>query len=495
MAVKFEQLDRMFHPRRVAVLGVSGEGVGFGRTIVNSLISIGFEGKIYPVNPKGGSVFGIPLLPSVEAIPEDIDFAIIAVPAPAVPDALEACRKKGAAGAEVLSSGFEEAGTEKGEELNRRLKEVIDRGIRVLGPNCFGIYCPRSGLTMLPGPDFSRETGPVALLSQSGGLSADFISLGKWRGFAFSKAVSFGNGCDLRETEMLQYLRRDPDTGIICMYMEGVLDGREFFRTLRETALEKPVIILKGGLSESGSRAVQSHTASLGGSQRIWRAALAQCNVVQVETLTEMADAALAFSKLPHRVYGGAALVGGGGAIGVHGADMAEKAGLATPALPADLRKEIEAVLPQPGSSAANPIDIANPFTGPDVIKKAIVLASRDPAIDLHLLTQLVYHYNSLLGLLGAGSIKDIVPWRALCRACSEAVAETGKPVVLALPNNKQELAALEIEELIREARQGFLDAGIPVYAEVRDALSAVSALSRYAARREAIRASMEEAS
>jgi acyl-CoA synthetase (NDP forming) len=188
----------MFAPASVAIVGVSSEGFGFGRGIFISHLAIGYEGKLYPVNKRGGSIEGMTIYPSVEAIPDNIDFAIIAVPAHLVSSALEACRKKGAVGAEILSSGFREIGTSEGIALEEELQIIARRGIRVLGPNCFGIYCPKSGLTMLPGPDLSREPGGVALLSQSGGLSVDFGYTGKWRGIRFSKVVSFGNGCDLR---------------------------------------------------------------------------------------------------------------------------------------------------------------------------------------------------------------------------------------------------------------------------------------------------------
>ena len=152
---EFATLDRIFEPRGIAVVGVSAEGFGFGRGIFLSLMAIGYEGKLYPVNKRGGSIGGLDIYPSIEAIPDKIDFAIISVPAQFVPSALEACRVKGALGAEILSSGFSETGTPEGIALEEELRTVAGRGIRVIGPNCFGIYCPKSGLTMLPGPDLS----------------------------------------------------------------------------------------------------------------------------------------------------------------------------------------------------------------------------------------------------------------------------------------------------------------------------------------------------
>ncbi len=493
MVNKFENFDRIFNPASVAVVGVGTQGFGFGRGILLSLLAIGYSGKLYPVNPRGGTISGLKIYRTIEEIPGKIDFAIIAVPARFVPEALASCLKKGAAGAEILSSGFKEAGTPEGMALNNQILEIAAKGIRVIGPNCFGIYCPRSGLTMLPGPELSREPGPVAFLSQSGGLSIDFAYMGKWRGIRFSKMVSFGNGCDLRETEMLEYLRQDPETRVICLYIEGVQDGRSFFEVLSRTALEKPVVIMKGGLSDSGGRAVASHTASMGGSSKIWKSALRQCNVVQVKNLPEMADAALAFAMLPLKEYQGLTAIGGGGALGVNTADMAEALGLKIPLLRNDLQEKIREILPQPGSSPANPIDIANPHVGPDILKETMIQASKDDNIQIHLMIQLLHAYKALAYALEKKSVREVVPVSELVAACRQAVQTGGKPVVMVLPNYQQDRDALDIEEVIREVREQCLAAGIPVFDQVQNALTAISRLALYVRRKNAIKASFQD--
>ena len=297
--------EKIFHPKRIAILGVSLEGTSFnfGNALLLALQAMGFEGEIFPVNPRGGTFAGLNILKKVEDIPGEIDFAIIAVAARMVPESLEACRKKGAAGAEIISSGFSELGTPEGISLEQEIRKIALRGIRVIGPNCFGIYCPKSGLTFIPNPDLSRESGPVAFLSQSGGMSSDFASTGEWMGIRFSKVVSFGNGADLREIELLQYLGEDPDTRVISMYVEGIKDGESFFQTIKSVAKKKPVIVYKGGLSEAGQRAVVSHTASMGGSRIIWPAILRQVHAIHVHDMQEMAQASLAFSFLPARIF------------------------------------------------------------------------------------------------------------------------------------------------------------------------------------------------
>ena len=311
------QLQRIFHPKRLAVIGVSAGSLGFGSRTIETLLHFGYQGEICPVNPKGGTISGLKIYKTIEEIPGDLDLAIIAVPAPLVPKALEACRRKGVIGAEILSAGFKELGTPEGRALEEEIKKISRQGIRVVGPNCFGIYCPAGGLTILPGLDFPRESGPVAFLAQSGGMAGEFVMNCSSLGLTFSKVVSFGNGVDLRETELLQYLGDDPETRVICLYMEGVEDGRAFFKVLKEVTAKKPVIIYKGGLSQAGSRAVVSHTASLGGSRQIWESMMRQANAVQVNNSWEMAQAALAFVQLPERPVRGVAVVGGGGALGV----------------------------------------------------------------------------------------------------------------------------------------------------------------------------------
>jgi acyl-CoA synthetase (NDP forming) len=477
--------ERIFHPKRLAIVGVSSDSrsIGFGNGMLVACRAMGFAGEILPVNPKGGTFAGQEISRSLDDIPGDIDFAVIAVPAEAVPDALEACRRKGAAGAEVVTAGFAELGTPEGIALEGRVKEIAARGIRVVGPNCFGIYCPRSGLTLLPGPDLARESGPVAFLSQSGGMSIDFAHMGKWMGIRFSKVVSFGNGADLREAELLAYLSGDPETGVIAMYVEGVADGDAFFAAAREAARRKPLVVYKGGLSEAGRRAVVGHTASMGGSRAIWEGVLRQLNAVQVQDLAEMAQTCLAFSLLPPRSYRGISVIGGGGALGVAAGDAAEARGIAVPLLPPDLQRRIHAVLPRPGSSPGNPIDVANPFFPPEGLRQVLRLAAEDERVELQVVTSLLYHYKSQASALGL-SLAEVAPLRELAEAAGDAVHHTGKPVVVVLPGLKRGLDDLDVHEVLARARQAFLDRGIPVFDEISDALRAVGHLNTYYGRR-----------
>jgi len=473
--------ERIFHPEKIAIIGVSAEegNTGFGRGIFDAIKTIGFAGEIFLVNPKGGKIGDYVIHKQVGNIPEKLDFAIIAVAARLVPEVLEACLEKGAAGAEIISSGFSELGTTEGKDLEKKIQEIAARGIRVIGPNCFGIYCPKSGLTLLPGPDLSRQSGPVAFLSQSGGMSIDFAHTGKWMGIRFSKVISFGNGADLRETELLHYLASDPETRVIAMYIEGIKNGDAFFRAIKEAARIKPVVIYKGGLSLAGQRAVVSHTASLGGSRTIWQSILNQVNACQVQDMTEMAQSCLAFSLLPAKEFRKISVIGGGGALGVTACDTAENFGIEIPPLSAALQAKIEAFLPQPGSSAKNPIDVANPYVRPRALQEVLRLAAQDEQIELQIIIPLLYHYKPLAEARGK-SVAEITPYKELAFAIHDIVKETGKPVIAVMPNPKKGADDLDILEMLALARKEFLERGIPVFDEISDAVRALGNVNTY---------------
>lgn len=479
----YSSLKRMFEPSGIAIVGVSADGMGFGKGILLALQHMGYAGGLYPVNPKGGTVAGLTIYESVSAIPHDFDLGILAVPAPAVPEAVEQCLRKGAAGVEILSAGFRETGTPAGIELEEKLRTLAEGGIRVVGPNCFGIYNPRTGLTLLPGPELSREPGPVAFISQSGGMTVDFAHVGKWRGIRFSTMVSFGNGADLRETELLDYFLHDSETGVIAMYIEGLNDGRRFFSTLKKVTARKPVIICKGGMSESGMRAAMSHTASIAGTSEVWKSVIRQCNAVLAADLNDISNFSLAFSMLPRAPYRGISLIGGGGAIGVAAADMAAEYGMRIPELGPDIQREIHPLLPQPGSSAKNPVDVANPYVSPENLNRILVASARSKDVDIQIVVQLLYHFKALSINLPGRTVMDITPLAGFAGAFSSAVAESGKPVVVVLPEYKQEIEALDIAELIRTARKLYTERGIPVFTDVRDAIRSISVVSGYEAR------------
>ena len=310
-------------------------------------------------------------------------------------------------------------------------------------------------------------------------LASWTVIVGKWLGLRFSKVVSFGNGADLREAELLRYLAGDPETGVIAMYVEGVADGAAFFDAIREAGRRKPVVVLKGGLSEAGGRAVVGHTASMGGSRAIWSGVLRQVNAAQVADLEELAQACLAFSLLPPRAFRGISCVGGGGALGAAAGDAAEALGIAVPAFPDALRRQIEALLPRPGSSAVNPIDVANPFVPPAVLGPVLRLAATDDRVELQVLISLLYHYKSQARAMGV-PVAGITPFAELAETVAGVTADTGKPVVLVLPDLKRGSDDRDVSGMMAEARQAFVAQGIPVFGEIGEALRAVGHVNTY---------------
>src|SRR4030042_1494803 len=278
---------QFFHPKSIAVIGVSADENAFGTRYLMGLINFGFKGKLYPVNPRGGSLLGLTVYPGMGDIPDGVDLAVISVPGRAVPGILESCLRKGTKAAIVLSAGFSETG-EEGKKLEGEINRIIARGIRVIGPNCFGIYCPRGGLTVLPGKDFPKESGPVGLVAQSGQFTEMIVLASRGLGVRFSEAISYGNACDLNETDFIELLADDPETKVIACYIEGGRGGRRFLEVVRKALRVKPVLIWKAGLTSTGRKAATSHTGSLAGSETVWNTFFTQSGAIRVGTMGDL---------------------------------------------------------------------------------------------------------------------------------------------------------------------------------------------------------------
>jgi acyl-CoA synthetase (NDP forming) len=352
-------IDYIFHPRSVAVVGPSPQfGFGaMGTSFVLAIQYMGFEGGLYPVNPKYENILGLKCYPSLLDIPGPVDHVIFSIPVRAVLDVVDDCVAKGVKSMHFFTAGFAETGEEEGAELER---EVVQRacqgGVRVIGPNCIGIYCPAAKISF--GPGTPRTPGPVAFMSQSGGNAADMLTTAAPRGIRFSKVISYGNAADLNESDFLEYLTADPDTEIIAAYIEGVKDGRRFFRAMRRASARKPLIVLKGGRTESGTRAVFSHTASLAGSLAVFKALVRQVGAVEVDSVDELVDMLVVFRFLERPPAGrGVGIVGGGGGFSVFAADEVDEAGLTAPALSHRVQEELRRFTPMAGSSVRNPVD------------------------------------------------------------------------------------------------------------------------------------------
>jgi acyl-CoA synthetase (NDP forming) len=476
---KKNRLDRMFAPRGLAVFGGVTKPGAFANMILTSLIAYGYPGALYPISPAGGTVMGLRVRRSLDEVDGPVDLASISVPAEAVPAVLEECLKHGVAGAEIHTSGFAETGEPRGIELQRRIKAISGQGLPVVGPNCFGLHSPAGGITLLPGFDFSREPGSIALISQSGGIANDFGHEAIAAGLKISKVISYGNGCDLEATELLEYLAADKDTRFIAAYLEGVRDGRRFLETVRAVSARKPVVIWKGGLTPLGARATLSHTGSLGGEAQIWQGALAQAGAIQVMGLDEMVDTLVAlsyFNRRGRRI----ALAGGGGAIGVFSSDLAHRWGLDIPAFSDETRRRLAAYFPTPGNSVVNPLDTGTPAFPLEGLSGMIrEIMTREP-VDILVMIMLLHPLEVVPAafMKTAGLTVDASPAEpyltGLLNVLTEIRKTTDKDIAVVLENKTYRLEDVNVELIRRRVADQYQRQGLAVFPSAERALRGI---------------------
>ena len=473
-------IDYIFHPRAVAVVGVSPPQWGPADVAAGFLIAlqdIKFEGPIYPVNPHHDEILGLKCYPSLLDIPGPVDHVIFSVPTKAVPQVFEECVAKGVRTIHFFTSGFTETGLSEGAELEQRLvARAREAGIRLIGPNCMGLYCPSTKIAVMP--DSPVEPGPVGFLSQSGGNAGDVVFTAAPRGIRFSKVVSYGNAADLNEVDFLEYLTEDADTEIIIAYIEGVRDGRRFFDALRRASARKPVIILKGGRTEGGERAVFSHTASLAGSARVFDALLRQVGAVRVDSVDELVDLTVAFRFIEPPQGRGVAVVGPGGGFSVFAADEVNEAGLALPDLSPAVQEELRRFTPIAGTSVRNPVD-TNIIMEFNKLTDTLRIVASDPNVDV-----VVFHIGFGWGSGQRGLQQNDQPLpfdpamivKALTDAIVQAKETAAAPIILvvrtALDKLSQRFSTVLQEQCARR--------GLPVFPTIPRACNAVAKMVRW---------------
>ncbi|MFC1966840.1 acetate--CoA ligase family protein [Chloroflexota bacterium] len=455
-------LNRLFYPRSVAVVGLSGDSGNW----VNPLLELGFKGKIYPISRTLSECEGLRVYPSIEEVPDNIDLVIVRIPARSTPQLMEECVHKGVRFAQLYTAGFSEVGGE-GPALEKEVVEIAARGgVRVLGPNCMGVYCPSSHFSWRA--DFPRESGCVAFLSQSGWNAVQLAMLGATREVRFNKMVSYGNAADLNESDFLEYFAADKETKVIGAYIEGVRDGQQFFQALRKAAQVKPVIVLKGGHSQAGTRAAASHTGSLAGTGMIWESMLRQAGAIEIHALDELIDVALAFLCLPAIESGDVAVICTGGGLGVISADECEEAGLTVPPLPEKAVKALRRFVPPEGTGIRNPLDL--PFRRDRIIKQlqdTLAIVASCPEIA----SLIVYIEIDNLAYLRSKEI-----FTNTTATIVEAARDYGKPVIVVLGTD----GCPETVKAILEQQRTLVAAGIPVYPSMRRAARAISRVLQY---------------
>ena len=470
-------LDAIFHPRAVALVGVpSGESQGASLGFFTSLLEQGFHERLnhglYPVNPKADEIRGFKAYHSLLETPDPVDHVISLIPARAVPMLVEQAIQKKVRSIHFFTAGFSETGDEEMANLERTMVEKLTAaGIRVLGPNCMGLYVPYEGLAFMN--QFPKEPGNVMFVSQSGANAGDVVrGLGN-RGVRFSKVISFGNGSDLRAHHFFDYAITDDETDLVTSYIEGVQDGPKFLTALKALARVKPVILLKGGLTGAGARAAHSHTGSLAGSTQIFDAVCRQVGAWRAETMDDLHDVSIAVTTGLKHVQGrGVCLVGGGGGTAVLASDALATAGLDVPPTPEATRKELSEFIPVAGTSINNPIDTN--MGDAETTDRTLRIMARAENID-------VIVTNASFGRNADEADLDELKRRATDQAerLAKLQQETGVPIVVLTRGTPHAV----LEHFQYEAYR----CGLAAYPTIQRAARAISAILQWRERREGL--------
>jgi acyl-CoA synthetase (NDP forming) len=355
-------LDRMFTPFSVAIVGASNDVRKTGNRYVANLARSSFKGRLYPVNRSESEILGLKSYQRITDIPGEVDLAIVVVPASIVPQVIKDCGQKGIRFAVVHTAGFAELGAEGADLQENMLAHARQGGTRIIGPNCMGIYSPGAGInTVANVPSAEEDIGPVAFVGQSGWVTENVLEMGYQRGLRFSKVVSIGNQSDLTIEDLFEYFGDDDDTRVIGFYVEGIKSGREFLRLAQDISKKKAVVVWKAGKSEGGARATLSHTGSIAGDAAVFDAALLQAGVSVARNLEELIDLMVGFTSpvLPMGNALGLLVEAGGGAVA--SADAADILGFDLPALSAGTQQELLEILwgvIPPFTTPKNPVDI-----------------------------------------------------------------------------------------------------------------------------------------
>jgi len=446
-------IQYLFEPRSIAVIGASRDTDKIGYKITNNIISGGYRGDVYPVNPQGGEILGRPVYKSVEDIPGDVDMVSIVIPAKFVVDSVAACARKGVKIAQIITSGFAETGNV--EEEHKIVAIARESGMRVLGPNIFGLYSSAASLNSTFSAT-SVQPGRVAILTQSGALGIALIGKTAVDNIGLSTIVSIGNKCDIDEADLLEYLVGHDETNVILMYIEGVKHGERLIRALMRTTDRKPVVVIKSGRSKRGAMAAASHTGSLAGSDEIFDAIMKQCGVIRADSIDEAFDWCkfLAFSPKPEGNK--SVIITNGGGVGVMATDACERYGIDLYDDQAALAKSFEKVVPSFGSTK-NPVDLTGGATGKDY-DLALTVPTTTPGMDA---TIALYCETATF------DSADLIP---MIRATYQKHVKAGKPVCYAI------VGGTAVNEAINTLRHE----NVPVYGDVYQAVSCLGMMYRF---------------
>ena len=381
------QLDSIFHPKSVAIIGASSREGSFGNLFLQGFIRMGFR-EIYPVHPRDRNLLGMKAYSSVKDIPYEVDLAILLIPPGEALRIVQECADKGVKGIVLFTAGFGEKG-EEGKKIEQEMVQIVRKaGVRLIGPNTNGLYVPSSRLLTLPGSltagGLTTESGDVSVFAQSGSFNDYTSQVLVSKNIRFNKVVSCGNESDLNSTDFLEYFGSDVETKIIAGYVEGIMDGRRFYELAKNISKQKPIIVWKGGLTETGAKAALAHTGSMSGSRQVWETMVKQAGIINVNSFEEMTDCLLAFSWLPLPEGKRVAIISGMGGTNVGTADNCTMIGLEIAEFSEQTSQKLAQILPPVGAAAANPVDVGvGMLMNPQLYGETIKLLAEDENVDM----------------------------------------------------------------------------------------------------------------
>jgi len=446
-------LESFFNPQSVAIVGASRQKSKVGYEILANMVEAGYEGKIFPVNPKAGDIDGLKCYSDLQSLPEAPELVLIIVPARIVSSVMKQCAEVGAKAVVIITAGFREVGDE-GRALEKQIVQIARQaGIRIIGPNCLGVIVPVNKLNASFGGDLP-SAGGIAYISQSGALLAAILDTANASGIGFSKLVSIGNKADVDELDVIEALADDDDTNVIAGYLENITDGNAFVRLAEQISHKKPILLMKSGGTEAGAQAASSHTGSLAGSEVAYESAFECAGIIRCDSIEQQFYFAHAFAYQPLPAGARVAVITNAGGPGIMAADAIERQGLTFARLNEDTVNKLAAKLP-PAANLLNPIDILGDALA-DRYDFALDVVLDDPNVDV------------VLVLLTPQAMTESV-------ATAEAIVSVrrrkpDKPILGCF------LGAEKVYDGIKVLRQG----GIPQYVSPESAVTTIEAMVRY---------------
>jgi acyl-CoA synthetase (NDP forming) len=426
-------LQAVFCPRSVAIIGASDDVRKWGGSVLNNIIDGGYNGTIYPVNPRGGTLFGIDSYASLADLPAAPDLALMAVGGAQVKGVLEECGERGVRAVVVLAAGFSEIGAE-GAALEREIVEVAAKHhLTLVGPNCIGLISNQCSFHATGFLTLHPRRGPLSVVSQSGSLVPGTMFTCERNGIGLEKLISMGNEAQVTSFDVLEYLRDDPHTKGVMMYLEGIEDGGHFFEAARSTSFVKPVIVLRGGITEIGGKAAASHTGAMAGSAAVYQAVARQAGVITCRNVAQMVDMGACLTYLPLPKGRRVAVVTNGGGPGVLTADEASLNGLQLAEIPQDVISAIDELLP-PFWSRRNPLDLVASAYG-DKGLRIMELVTRCDTVDAVVVIGFIAVPTAVAderAKLACGEFDGFTPWEmSVLEHAADLMEETGKPIMM----------------------------------------------------------------